>query len=228
MLIGEIPKNTNIVLRFHLTKRWFEVPLNVIQNTYEKEGNAIYTEPIVVCGIVSKFSQGYHGVSVKYQNVLTGITYIWTDIKVEYHSSPFDYYRITSERESTVLENRRAAVRVPVNIEASCRIGNGKGMSPCTVHDLSIYGVGVNLDLRFAGKNIVNQMIYVTFCDQELEQTYEIYGICTHTTPLKKGLIRCGCKIIEVKPSINEYVSTRQTAELIRAANRRRQKEKRI
>lgn len=220
MLIGEIPKDSNIVLGFQLTERRFDMQLHVFQSTITKDKLAIFTEPIMVCGIISRFSQKYQNIEVRYVNVLSGRTHTWIDVCVEYFDKPFPFYRISCEKES-LLENRREAIRIPINVKSTCEISNLDGIYPCVIHNISINGIGIDIDLRLAEKKLIHRTVYTTFNDEVLGRSFSILGICVHTTPVEKNLVRCGCEIMAVEPSINEYINTKQTIELLRAANRK-------
>ena len=92
-----------------------------------------------------------------------------------------------------------------------------QGKYPCTVFDVSVTGVGINIDIDLAEKNPMHRLVYTKFKDEYLNKDFYITAKVLHATQLDIKTVRCGCEIISVEPSINEYINIKQMHSLAKA-----------
>ncbi|MBR5375642.1 MAG: PilZ domain-containing protein, partial [Lachnospiraceae bacterium] len=215
MYLWEIPKTDNIIISFFLSGRKFNFTTS-IEPKEREEKDGIYIPPIIVAGSVLNLDSRCENFAVLYTNQASGRTHIWNRVEVRHEFGDRERYAILSEDES-VPENRRGAVRIPVGIQADCTISLLSGKYPCYINDISVTGIGANVDVKLAEKNLMHRLIYTHFTDSILGKTFYIKGRILHVTIQKDGSARCGCEILTITPSINEYINLKQTYRLARA-----------
>ncbi len=215
MYLWEIPKTENIVISFFLSGRKFNFTTS-IEPKEREEKDGIYIPPIVVAGSTLNLDNRCENFAIHYMNQASGRTHIWNNVSIIHEYGEKERYAIVSKDES-VPENRRGAVRIPVGIQADCTISLMNGKYPCYINDISVTGIGANVDVRLAEKNLMHRLIYTHFTDEVLKKTFYIKGRILHVTIQKDGSARCGCEILTITPSINEYINLKQTYRLARA-----------
>ncbi len=215
MFLWEIPKTDNIIISFFLSGRKFNFTTS-IEPKEREEKDGIYIPPIIVAGSVLNLDNRCENFAILYTNQASGRTHIWNNVEVKHEFGEKERYAIISQDES-VPENRRGAVRIPVGIQADCTISLLNGKYPCYINDISVTGIGANVDIKLAEKNLMHRLIYTHFTDKILGKTFYIKGRILHVTIQKDGSARCGCEILTITPSINEYINLKQTYRLARA-----------
>ena len=218
MILGEIPREDNIIISFEIGRKHFDFTTSLLPKVDKEEPDlVIYSNPIMIQGSCLKIDNNKcQNQSLKYFNERSGRTHIWKNPEIEYRPSPRGHYHIKCETEST-LENRRRALRVPINFKSSCTMSDLEGKYPCTVCDVSVTGVGINIDIALAEKNPIHRLVYTRFTDEILGKDFFITARVLHSTPLDRKTSRCGCEIINVSPSINEYINLKQMHKLAKA-----------
>lgn len=215
MFLWEIPKTDNIIISFFLSGRKFNFTTS-IEPKEREEKDGIYIPPIVVAGSTLNLDNRCENFAILYTNQASGRTHIWNSVQVLHEFGDRERYAVISKDES-VPENRRGAVRIPVGIKADCTISLLNGKYPCYINDISVTGIGANVDVKLAEKNLMHRLIYTHFTDDVLKKTFYIKGRILHVTIQKDGSARCGCEILTITPSINEYINLKQTYRLARA-----------
>lgn len=215
MFLWEIPKTENIIISFFLSGRKFNFTTS-IEPKEREERDGIYIPPIVVAGSILNLDRRCENFAIHYTNQASGRTHIWNNVDVLHEYGDKERYAIISAAES-VPENRRGAVRIPVGIQADCTISLLSGKYPCYINDISVTGIGANVDVKLAEKNLLHRLIYTHFTDDILKKTFYIKGRILHVTTQRDGSARCGCEILTITPSINEYINLKQTYRLARA-----------
>ena len=218
MILGEIPREDNIIISFEIGTKHFDFTTSLLPKVDKDEPElVVYSEPIMIQGSCLKIDNNRcHNQSLKYFNQRSGRTHIWTDPEIEYRPKPRGHYHIKCNDESR-LENRRRALRVPINFRSTCTMSNLDGKYPCTVCDVSVTGVGINIDIALAEKNPVHRLVYTRFRDEIMGKDFYITARVLHSTQLDRKTSRCGCEIVTVSPSINEYINLKQMHKLARA-----------
>ena len=216
MYLWEIPKKSRIVVSFELNSKQHDFNTEVIPIKC-REANSIYTEPIEISGKIMRFSSMLKNIAIRYLNTRSGRTHTWTDVTIHYEQPPKNLYVITCEKDSIQI-NRRKAVRIPVNKKSECKISMLEGEYKCVINDISITGIGINIDVALANRNLFHRTIYTHFTDSILKKTFHIEARCLHCTPIDPKVVRCGCEIISVDPPINEYISAKQRNSLAKSA----------
>lgn len=218
MILGELPRTDNIVISFDIGSKHFDFTTSLLPKVdKDKPDEIVYSEPIMINGRCLKIENSKCvNQKIKYFNQRSGRTHYWKDPEIEYRTSPRGHYAIRSERASE-LENRRRAIRVPINYRSSCTMSDLEGKYPCMVYDVSVSGVGINIDITLAEKNPLHRLVYTQFKDEVINRVFYITAKVLHTTPLNSKITRCGCEIITVSPSINEYINMRQLHHLAKA-----------
>ncbi len=218
MILGEIQKTDNIIISFEIGTKHFDFTTALLPKVdKEHPDHVIYSDPILIQGSCLKIDNNKcQNQSLKYFNQRSGRTHIWKNPEIEYRSKPRGHYHIKCEAES-ILENRRRALRVPINSRSSCTMSDLEGKYPCTVCDVSVTGVGINIDIALAEKNPLHRLVYTQFKDEITECVFYITARVLHSTPLDRKTSRCGCEIINVSPSINEYINLKQMHKLAKA-----------
>ena len=218
MILGEIPREDNIIISFEIGKKHFDFTTSLLPKIDKEEPDlVVYSDPIMIQGSCLKIDNNKcQNQSLKYYNQRSGRTHIWYNPEIEYRPTPRGHYHIKSDQEST-LENRRRALRVPINFKSSCTMSDLEGKYPCTVCDVSVTGVGINIDISLAEKNPLHRLVYTRFRDEIMEKDFFITARVLHSTPLDSRISRCGCEIINVSPSINEYINLKQMHKLAKA-----------
>ncbi len=216
MYLWEIPKTDNVIISFFLNGRKFNLTTALIpQERPEKDG--IYVEPVIVAGSIIHLDKRCENLSVIYVNQASKRTHRWNkDISIDYDKDK-NAYTLLSKSES-IPENRRGAIRIPIGIQTECTISLLHGKYPCFINDISVTGIGANVDIRLADKKLMHRLIYTSFTDDVLKKTFYIKARIIHLTDMKGGAVRCGCEILNITPSINEYINVKQTYRLARAA----------
>ena len=217
MYLGEIEKTDNIVISFDLGDRHFDFTTTLLPDTDKEDARkTIYSECVTVNDLPIHIDSRCNNVEIRYLNQISGRTHFWKDVSVEYE--PEGRYRIHCDNDSTP-ENRRRAVRIGINRKSDCIISLLNGRYPCTVNDISVTGIGLNIDVALADKNLHHRLIYTHFEDHILRKRFYIKARCLHCTKLDNKTVRCGCEIISITPSINEYINIKQTHRLAKLAN---------
>ncbi len=218
MLIGEIPKSDKIIISFEIHDRPFEFTTDLLEEK-AADPHAAFAAPIVIQGNDLHIDSRCRNLCVKFPNARSGRVHLWENVRVQYTDRPTPRYIIMSPDDSKQY-NRRGAIRVSINTRSKCSISNIEGVHPCTIQDVSISGVGINIDISIAERHLTSREVVTKFYDEITEQTFQIRGRCVHTTRLFKDIYRCGCEIIEVQPSINEYINLKQMHRLVQTTNR--------
>ena len=216
MYLWEIPTNESIVVSFDLNSKRYDFNTELIPIKC-RVPNSIYTEPIVVSGKIMRFSSMLRNISIRYLNRRSGRTHTWDDVTIKYEQPPKTLYVITCEKDSFQI-NRRRAVRIPVNKKTECKISLLEGDYKCVINDISVTGIGINIDVALANRNLFHRTIYTHFTDLTLKKTFHIAARCLHCTPIDPKVVRCGCEIISVDPPINEYINSKQIKNLAKAS----------
>ncbi len=218
MYLWEIPTNESIVVSFDLNSKRYDFNTELIPIRC-RVPNSIYTEPIVVSGKIMRFSSMLKNITIRYLNRRSGRTHTWDGVTIKYEQPPKNLYVITCEKDSFQI-NRRRAVRIPVNKKAECRISLLEGNYKCIINDISVTGIGINIDVALANKNLFHRIISTKFTDPALRKTFYIEARCLHCTQIDPKIVRCGCEIISVDPPINEYINSKQIKNLAKASQR--------
>ncbi len=216
MYLWEIPKTDNIMISFFLSGRKFNLTTSLVpEERPEKDG--MYVMPIIVAGSVLHLDSRCENLRLVYVNQASKRSHIWNkDIRIDYDEEK-KCYLVTSPEES-IPENRRGAIRIPIGIQTDCTISLLNGKYPCCINDISVTGIGANIDLRIEDKKLMHRLIYTSFTDDILKKTFYIKGRIIHVAEMKDRSLRCGCEILNITPSINEYINVKQTYRLARAA----------
>ncbi|MBO6138001.1 MAG: PilZ domain-containing protein [Lachnospiraceae bacterium] len=218
MYLWEIPKGDRIVVSFDLGKRHYDFNTELIPIKC-REANSIYTEPIVVSGKIMRVDSKFKNITIRYLNRRSGRTHTWDDVTIRYEQPPKNLYVVTCENDSVQI-NRRRAIRISVNKKTECKISLLEGNYKCTINDISVTGIGINIDVALANRNLFHRTIYTHFTDVNLGKRFEIEARCLHCTQIDAKVVRCGCEIISVNPPINEYINAKQLQNLAKSANR--------
>ena len=218
MLLGDINKDDNIIISFDIGDKHFDFTTSLLRKVDKNDPLCtIYTDPITIHGnnlhIDNKRCLNQR---INYHNQKSGRNHTWKDPKIEYVGKPRGHYVIKCPSDS-IPENRRSALRVPINYKASCTMSDLQGKYPCTVFDVSVMGVGINIDIALAEKNPMHRLVYTKFKDEYLNKDFYITAKVLHATQLDIKTVRCGCEIISVEPSINEYINIKQMHSLAKA-----------
>ena len=218
MILGEIPKTDNLIISFEIGKKHFDFTTSLLPKVdKEQPDHVIYSDPIMIQGNCLKIDNNKClNQSLKYFNQRSGRTHIWKNPEIEYRPKPRGHYHIKCDAEST-MENRRRALRVPINSKSICTMSDLEGKYPCTVCDVSVTGVGINIDIALAEKHTIHRLVYTQFKDEAINTVFYITARVLHSTPLDSKTSRCGCEIINVSPSINEYINLKQMHKLAKA-----------
>ena len=216
MYLGEIPKNENIVISFDFFNKHFDFSTGLLPEEDEKDKiGTIFSEPIVIKGSPLRLDERCENPEIRYLNQLSGRTHVWKKVLIRYQREYGGYYVLNCESDS-VPENRRRAVRIAINGKSECVLSDLKGKYPCTISDISVTGVGLTIDVALAEKNPLHRTISTHFRDDIIGVDFQIQARCIHYSKSEGNTARCGCEIISVSPSINEYINLRQTHRLAR------------
>lgn len=220
MLLGEIPKTDNVLISFDLADKHFDFTTTLLPNTdKENPKGKIITEPVVIQGNSLHIDSRCRNQALRYLNPFSGRTHEWKDVSIQYvKNNNTEKYEIFCDRDSIPV-NRRGAVRIPLWITTECTVSGLEGRYPCDIYDISVTGVGINIDVELAEKHLLNRLIYTHFEDVILDKKFFIKCCCLRCTPVGGSVMRAGCEIINVTPSINEYINERQTHKLFRHFN---------
>ncbi len=218
MILGEIPKTDNLTISFNIGDKHFDFSTSILPKVdKENPDSVIYTDPIVIQDSYLKIDNNKcTDQEIRYFNQRSGRTHIWSDPEIEYRKEPRSHYVIKCSAAS-VPKNRRRALRVPINYKTSCTMSLLNGKYPCTVYDVSVTGVGINIDIALAEKNPLHRLVYTQFKDDILNKDFYITARVLHTTQLDSKTSRCGCELVSISPSINEYINLRQMHKLAKA-----------
>lgn len=216
MYLWEIPKTDNVVISFDIKEKRFDFNTALIP-AKAKEENSIYAEPVIISGKTLRIDARCKNMTIRYLNRRSGRTHVWEGVSVIYEKPPKDMYIITSAKDS-VQVNRRRAVRISVNKKSECKVSLLDGNYSCTINDISVTGIGINIDVSLANKNLYHRTISTFFKDQNLKKRFDIQARCLHCTPIDARIVRCGCEIISVEPPINEYINAKQLHKLAKSA----------
>ena len=216
MYLWEIPYNDSIVVSVDLNSKRYDFNTELIPIKC-REANSIYTEPIVISGNIMRFSSMLKNISVRYLNRRSGRTHTWDNVSIRYEQPPKNLYVITCEHDSVQI-NRRRAVRISVNKKTECKISMLEGDYKCVINDISVTGIGINIDVALANRNLFHRTIYTHFTDVYLQKTFHIEARCLHCTQIDAKVVRCGCEIIKVDPPINEYINAKQLQKLSKSS----------
>ncbi|MCR4908243.1 MAG: PilZ domain-containing protein [Lachnospiraceae bacterium] len=208
MFLGELPKTGKIIISFELQDQAFEFTTDLIDDALS-DPHIACAVPISTGGCNLHIDHRCANLCIRYQNLESGEVYLWENARIRYSEDPAPRYIIMSPDSSRQF-NRRGAVRVPVNFDTECSISDIDGVYPCTIHDVSITGIGVNFDISIAGQELKGREVSTRFYDEVINKAFRIKGRCVQTTRLTGGTVRCGCEILEVEPSINEYINFKQ------------------
>ncbi len=216
MYLGEIPKSENLVISFDLFQKHFDFSTAILPEEDEKDKiGTIFSDPIIIKGRPLHLDERCENQEIRYLNQLSGRTHVWKNVLIRYQRDHGGYYVINSESDS-VPENRRRAVRIAINGKTECVLSDLEGKYPCTISDISVTGVGLNIDVALAEKNPLHRTISTHFKDPVIGIDFQIKARCIHFAQIDARTARCGCEIISVTPSINEYINLRQTHRLAR------------
>ncbi len=218
MILGEIPREDNIVISFDIGSKHFDFTTSLLPKVDKNDPDSvIYSDPIMINERCLKIENSKCvNQKIKYFNERSGRTHFWKDPEIEYRTSPRGHYAIRCDKASD-LENRRRAIRVPINYRSSCTMSDLDGKYPCMVYDVSVTGVGINIDIALAEKNPMHRLVYTQFKDEVIDRVFYITARVLHSTPLDPKTTRCGCELISVSPSINEYINMKQMHKLAKA-----------
>lgn len=218
MVLGEIPKTDNLTISFDISGKHFDFSTAILLKVdKETPDTVIYTDPIMIRDRYLRIDNDKcQNQEIRYFNQRSGRTHSWKDPEIEYITEPRSHYRIKCEADST-LKNRRRALRVPINYKTSCTMSMLNGKYPCTVFDVSVTGVGINIDIALAEKNPLHRLVYTQFKDDVLKKDFYITARVLHTTQLDSKTSRCGCELVSITPSINEYINLKQMHKMAKA-----------
>ena len=218
MLLCEIPKTEPVVISFDIGIRHFDFTVNLMADADNDDAqHVIFSEVVLIKGIAVHIDGRCRNVELKYLNQQSGRTHVWKNVSVQYEETPAMRYRIECQLDSIPV-NRRRAVRISINSKTECVVSLLDGKYPCVTNDVSVTGIGLNIDIALARKKLYHRLIYTYFEDDVLEKRFFIKARCLHCTELDEKTVRCGCEIIQVTPSINEYINMKQTHRLAKAA----------
>lgn len=218
MFLWEIPRKDSIVISFDLKSRRFNFKASIF-NMACREKDSIYVEPIVISGRTLCIDERCQNIEIKYLNSKSGRTHTWRDVTVRYEKPPKDLYVLTSEKDSKQI-NRRKAIRVAVNELTDCNISLLDGRYKCIISDLSVTGVGINLNISLAEKKLFHRTIHTQYIDPDTKIRYDIMAKCIHCTRLDAKTVRCGCELVSVHPPINELVNAKQVSKYTKSSLR--------
>ncbi len=208
MYIGEIPKNEKILLSFDLTGNHYTVSTSVIG--YGKPPlTTLHTTTIKMEDDLRYLNGLCKNLEITYLSTETGRTHIWNQAVLRYIIGAGEHFEIRCEKASSPL-NRRRAIRIGVGARSDCNISLIDGKYPCIVNDISVTGIGIEIDARLAEKDLAHRTIFTHFRDGMLNKEFTIIAECLHTTKVNDRIVRCGCELVSVTPSINDYIKTRQ------------------
>lgn len=212
MLIGETHTGENIMLSFTLGGRHFTLSTHISPMACEDKAKSVKAEPILIHENTLHLDERCKELEVRYLNPSSGRTHIWRGATISYIPED-DLYEIHCENDSTP-ENRRRAVRIPINERTECVISLLNGSYPCIVNDVSVTGVGLDMDARLMDSFLKNRIICTKFRDEAMGCEFCLTAKCLHATKINERIVRCGCELINVTPSMNEYINTKQTHRL--------------
>jgi len=216
MYLGEIPKKENILISFDFMDRHFDFSAALLPDIDKDDRTGtVYSEPVFIRSNPLRLDERCKNYEIRFLNQRSGRTHLWKNVLVHYESGSGGRYIIKCENDS-VPENRRRAVRIAINGKSECTLSDLEGRYPCTISDISVTGVGLNIDVDLAEKNPLHRIISTHFLDEFLGIDFKITARCIHFSNLDGKNARCGCEIISVKPSLNEYINLRQTHRLAR------------
>ena len=112
----------------------------------------------------------------------------------------------------TAPKNRRRFPRINIEKRSDCAISLTEGIYPCIIRDISETGMGLDMNIEYSKENFIGKTFFTHFEDKISDKEFFIIGQCLHVTELSAGKIRCGCKILNATPPINEYIKRRQSA----------------
>lgn len=214
MYLGEIPKNENVVLGFDIGGRHFDFTTGLLPDiSREDPAGTVFAEPILIQGSFLHLDERCEKLELRFLNRLSGRTHIWKGIQISYRSDRGEYYVISCGADS-VQENRRRAVRIGVDFKSECTMSLLEGKYPCRVADISVTGIGLIIDAELADKNPVRRTVHTHFIDDVLGIDFQVVAKCLYVSRINTRKARCGCEILSVNPSINEYINLRQTHRL--------------
>ena len=218
MYLGEIPKTDKIVISFDIRDKHFDFTTDMLPFVSpEDSDNTVFCAPIIIKDNVLHMDNRCRNVHVRYLNALSGRLHVWRGVTVTFSKKPQSSYILQAKGDSTPV-NRRHSIRIPVGYKSACTISLIKGKYPCVVNDISISGIGINIGSELAEKNVEKRQIYTEFEDDILKKRFYVKAKILHTFKLNATTVRCGCEIINVTPSLNEYINIKQTHSLARAA----------
>ena len=219
MYLSEVPKTDKIIISFDIRDKHFDFTTDLLPFVdSEDPENTVYSAPIVIMGNRLHLDSRCKNMMVRYLNQLSGRLHVWKNISLSYTKRPEPGYIIKGQGDSIPV-NRRHSIRIPVNYKSACTISLIDGKYPCVVNDISITGVGINIGSDLAEKNVIHRQIYTEFEDELLKKRFYLKANILHTFRLDASTVRCGCEIINITPSINEYINIKQTHSLAKVAN---------
>ncbi|MBQ9606454.1 MAG: PilZ domain-containing protein [Lachnospiraceae bacterium] len=219
MYLSEVPKTESIIIAFDIKDKHFDFTTNLLPYAdAEDPENTIYAEPIIILENALHIDNRCHHMEIRYLNPISGRLHVWKDVSIRYQRKPERSYIIKGNGDSTPV-NRRHSVRISVGYRSSCTISMLDGKYPCVVNDISITGIGINVGSDLESKNLIHRLIYTYFEDDVLEKIFHVKARILHVFRMNPSTVRCGCEILSISPSINEYINVKQTHVLARASN---------
>ncbi len=108
--------------------------------------------------------------------------------------------------------NRRAFYRVPLYAEGSIILGEAKKKKfQCTLHDLSMSGVAVNIRDFPSNLDVRGAHFTCRFHDPVLHSEVVLVGICVRKQEIGETITRLGCRIVGADADLSKYINNKQT-----------------
>ncbi len=215
MYLGEIPKNEKILLSFDLTGNHY-----TFSTTVTGHGTppmiTLHTTTVTMEDDLKYLNGLCKNLEISYLDKRSGRTHIWTQAVLHYITGADEYFEIRCNSHSSPV-NRRRAIRIGVGAFSYCSISLIDGQYPCIVIDVSVTGIGIEIDARLAKSDLAHRTIFTRFTDKILNQEFIVIAECLHTTRVNDQIVRCGCELVSVTPPISDFIKTRQLYGLSRA-----------
>ncbi|MCR4908818.1 MAG: PilZ domain-containing protein [Lachnospiraceae bacterium] len=217
MYLWEIPKQDNIIIHFDLGGKHFGFTTKLLPGDASME-HAVYTEPVLISGTILRINKQCKNLAVSYFSTASGRTHYWDqDLTIEFDKAGHEKYVIRSKQDS-IPQNRRMAIRVTINAPSECTISLLEGKYPCTVMNVSVTGIGINVAGGLTERQLSHHIIVTYFTDDMTRERFIVKARILHVNPVNATVMRCGCEIIDVTPPINEFINLRQMNRLSKSS----------
>ncbi|MBR5766354.1 MAG: PilZ domain-containing protein [Lachnospiraceae bacterium] len=207
MYIDQIPVRSKITISFDYVTKSTSLDAFVLRAAVSSNGSrSIVTDVVRIDGKIVNINNFRGKVSVRFIQQGSSRSELWKHVNVKYDRAKKEY--IISTQKSSEKHERRKAPRIPLGVGATVQIEGDSRRRNCTIHDISVTGVGLRmeaLNYKAIGKNLT-----VSFSDKSEFVSLDINCRCVREVNNEEKVKIYGCTL-KKSQDLLDYIRKKQT-----------------